>query len=254
MKLYYYNLVNRPQTGITPSSESVYFPSSNLKDDRRTKVFRVDSSSVSVVFDFTTVEPIDSILLVPHTKNGWGFTDVVVEANATSNFTSPAFSTTISTEIDQEHEIAVKEFTEQNYRFWKLTFNGTTFVEVSKIFMGQQLLIGNGRSIDFGWTYGNNSLHQIQANKYGQKFIDIMSVQKRFSFGFSNLYKIEIEDFYELTDYCGVIKPFWLRIGCESMSLEPNRYSGLVFFDQIPDVSNSTYARYGLSASVSEAM
>ena len=254
MKFYYYNLITRPQTIITPSSESAYFPSSNLKDDRRTKVFRVNSSGVSVIFDFTTIEPINSILLVPHTKNGWGFTDVTVEANATSNFTSPAFSTSIDSEIDQVHEIAIKEFTDQNYRFWKLTFNGTTFVEISKIFMGQSAVIGNGRSIDFNWTYGRNSLHQIQANKYGQKFIDILSEQKRFNFSLSNLSKTEVEDFFDLVDYCSNVVPFWVNIGCDAMSLEPNRYAGMVYFDSIPDTTNPTFARYFMQCSVSEAM
>ena len=251
-KFYYYNLVNRPQTVLTPSNESALFPANNIKDDRRTKVYRYDSSSESVIFDFISVEEVDTILLVPHIKNGWGFSSVTVEANATSDFTSPAFSTTITTEIDQEHEIAVKEIAPQSYRFWRLTFNGTTFIEVSKVFIGKALTIGNGRSIDFNWTYGNNALHNIQTNRYGQRFSDINLVQKRFSYSFSLLSKTEMESFYDLIDECQNIKPFWVRIGCLAMSDEPNRYSCYAYLDQIPDVVNTSFGRYSVSCQISE--
>lgn len=249
---YNYNLVNQENTAITPSADNVYFPASNLKDERRTKVFRVDQSSVNVVFDFTTIEDVDSILLVPHTKNGWGFTSVLVEANATSNFASPAFSTTITTEIDQEQEIAIKSFATQSYRFWRLTFIGTTFVEVSKVFIGKALDMGRGPSLN--WSFIEQDKSQLIENKYGQVFIDKYPKQKSINVAYEYLDKDELDTLFEVLDYNSIHKPLFARFSCPDILNNVNRFAGYFYLAQSPEISNPSYALYSTSFTLRESM
>jgi hypothetical protein len=259
ISFYHVNLVNQIQTVITAGDENSFFPASNIADDRRTKVYRSNGVSDSIVFDFSSIEGVDSILIVPHIINGFGFSDpVTVEANATDSWGAPAFSTTItSSEIDQSHNIAIKEFTEESYRFWRLTFSSGSYVEVANVFIGKQKLIGTSpanRSISLGWSYQSGDRSTIQENRYGQKFIDEIARQKAFTFQFEILSKDELDDFLEMYDRNGKTIPFYVRIGCDNMINNKNRFSGLVYFEEMPEIINNSFGRYDLQVTLREAM
>lgn len=255
VKFYNYNLVDQPSTVITASSENAFFPVSNLKDDRRTKVFRSTAASCTLVFDFITAESVDSILLVPHITYGWGFnSSTIVEANTTNTWGSPAFSTTIGpSEIDQEHMVAVKEFTAQTYRFWRLTFTGTSYVEISKLFIGAKQLIGTGKSIDYNWQYVSADNSIIQLNRYGQKFIDVLPEQKRIAFSISNMTITQVDSFFAIYDYSKKTKPFFFYIDCVILN-NNKRLLGYFYFDEKPALTNPFHALWSTQATLSEAM
>lgn len=255
IKFYHDNLLWADSTTITASDEDGFFPASNLADTRRTKVFRSTAISSSIVIDTISTEEVDSILLVPNSKTGWGFTSpILVSANPTNTWGSPAYSTSIiSSEIDQEHDFAFKSITQQSYRFWRFTFDGTPYPEVSKIFLGLEQSIGT-RSISFGWQYQDEDNSIISTNRYGQKFIDVINRQKKFNFQFENLSKTEVDDFFSLYDHVGKTLPFFVRIGCDGMINNKNRFAGMVFFEAIPVITNSFYGRYSMECQLSEAM
>lgn len=249
---YNYNLVDKSSTVITATAESAYFPASNLKDPRRSKVFRNEASSAQVVFDFITTETVDSICLVPHIKNGWGFTSVTVQANATNTWGSPAFTTTINTEIDQEHEIAFKEFASQAYRFWRLTFNGTTFTEVGKVFIGSKLDFGRGP--DLNWSMVENDMSVIQENKYGQAFIDEYGKRKLINVTYNYMDKNEVDNLFKVIDYNSITRPLFARFTCEDILNNINRFSGYFYLAQNPEIVNPSYALYNASITLKGAM
>ena len=116
LKFFSSNLID--QSTITPSSENLNFPVSNLKDPRRTKVYRSTSNSTSVVFDFQETSEIDSIFIVDEPRNGFGISTITIQFNATSDFSSPAHSETVDFSI--AHGVGYKIFTQQNYRFARL--------------------------------------------------------------------------------------------------------------------------------------
>lgn len=254
IKFYHYNLIQQSNTVISDPNANALFPLTNLSDSRTTKVYRSTTPSTSIVFDFISAEEVDSILIIPNQMQSWGFYgSVTIEANPTNVWSSPAFSTTLlPSEIDQEHLFAAKEWVAQEYRFWRITATGTNYVEFSKIFLGKKQTIGN-RSISFNWQYqdGDNSI--ITTNRYGQRFADIVNRQKRFSFQFELLNKSEIDDFFSIYDYCGKYKPFFVRIGCDTMINNPNRFAGYVFFEDMPVITNSFWGRYNLEATLVEA-
>jgi len=255
LKFYNYNLVNQSSTVITPSTENAFFPASNLKDDRRSKVFRSTGASVNIVFDFQSTEDVDSILLVPHGTNGWGIdTPITVEANATNTWGSPAYSTTItSSDLDSEHEIAIKEITTQSYRYWRIVATGTSYVEISKIFIGQKQLIGTGKSPDYNWQFIDNDNSIIQLNRYGQKFIDELPDQKRIAFVLSNMTMDQVDDFFSVYDYNRKIKPFFMYIDCDILN-NNKRFAGYFYFDEKPAITNPFHALYTANCSVSEGL
>jgi hypothetical protein len=252
IKFYNYNLVNQPQTVITATNENASFPISNLKDDRTTKVFRSTSNSSQIIFDFITTEPVDSIVLVPNSINGWGMvTPITIEANATSNFTSPAFTTTIAS-FDQENEVAFKEISEQNYRFWRLSINGTSFCELSKIFIGKSLTIGD-RGPDLSWTFVDQDSSEVIQNKYGTRFIDTYVKQKSMQMSFSYLDKDELDSLLEIADYNSITKPLFLRIDCPDILNNVNRFAGYFYMSNSPQILNPSYSLYSTSLSFVEA-
>lgn len=254
VKFWNFNLVDQDQTVITPSSTNALFPADNIKDSRSTKVFRSTAASCNIVFDFITTESVDSILLAPNFINSWGFiTPITVEANPTDTWGAPAFSTTITAaEVDQVHGIAIKEFSAQSYRFWRLTFTGGSYVELSKVFIGSVQSVGT-RSVSFGWAYADTDLSQSIANRYGQKFTDIITGLKRMSFSLNLLGKDEMDDVFSVFDYNRTHIPFFFELtDCDILN-NTNRIAGRFFFDELPQITNSSYGLFDLSLTISEA-
>jgi aspartyl/asparaginyl-tRNA synthetase len=256
LKLWNYNLVDQGTAIITATNENALFPVLNLKDPRRTKVFRSTTNSTVILFDFLTTQEVDSIVITPHSKNGFGFVaPITIEANPTNTWGSPAFSTTIASgDIDQIHEIAIKEFAEQNFRFWRVSISGASYVELSNIFIGKMLLIGTGRTFSYDWQYVQAELSQFVVNRYGQRFSDIIDTQKRISASINLLTKEEIDDFFQMYDYNRTVRPFYMKIESAAGILNnENRLSGMFYFDEMPFVSNPSHALWNMSATLSEA-
>jgi len=249
--IYSENLVNQALS-LTPSTENLQFPATNLLDDRRTKVFRSTTNSDSIIVDFQETSEIDSIFAVDNQLDGFGISTLDVDFNATSDFSSPPVS--ISVPIDTKHGVALKEFTQVEYRFARIRLTSTLgYCELSKIFIGKKLVIPDERCINFGWTYDDQELSKVQENRYGQKFIDIISRQRRFNFRFSLLDKDQIEAIFDVYDRAGKTKPFFIAIGDTSMATEPNRFASMVYLNTVPQITNDFFNRYSLSFSVEEA-
>lgn len=252
----YYNYCDLDSTTITASTENAFFPADNLQDPRSTKVYRSTASSASVVFDMGAASQIDTVAIVPHFTNGLGFTgDILLEANATNVWGAPSFTTTLTsgTDIDLEFEVAYKEFSVQNLRYWRVSAAGASYVELSRVYLGLRNTVGD-RSINYGWKYKLDDNSKITKNLYGQRFSDQINRQKEFSFNFSNLDKTQVDDWFLINDYNGITKPMFMRIGCEGIVNNLFRFCGEVYLDAVPEITNSFYARYDLSVKVSEAL
>jgi len=257
MSFIYYNYCDLESTTLTASTENAFFPVENIQDVRTSKVFRSTANTATVVFDLGAASDINTFACVPHFENGFGFTgNLTLEANASNTWGSPAFSVTITdgTDIDSTHAVAYKEFTAtQSYRYWRLSASGTSYVELSRIYLGLRNTI-NDRSINYGWKYDLDDRSKIKENRYGQKFSDLINRRKGFNFQFSNLDKTAVDEWFKLHDYNGITIPFFMKIGCEGILNDLDRFSGQVYLDKVPSITNKFYALYDLDVSTTEAL
>lgn len=249
IKIYSENLID--QSTITASDENALFPVSNLKDYRRSKVYRSLTNSASVVLDFNETSLVDTFIVVGDKRSGVGFSTIKLEFNGTNNWASPARTELI--DFSTQLNVGIKTFASAEYRFCRVVLTSTLgYCELSKIFIGKALEIGRG--INFGWSYKDEDLSQSKTNRYGQKFIDIIARQRIINAAMSLLDKNMLDKFFDVYDRCGESKPFWVAIGCDNMSVDNRRFCMPVFFGDIPTITNGSFGRYGLSMSLREAM
>ena len=245
------NLVNQAIT-ITPSTENVQFPASNLLDPRRTKVYRSTTNSDSIILDFQETSEIDSVFVVDNPRDGFGISTLDIDFNATSDFSSPAATESIP--LNTIHGVGLKEFTQIEYRFARIRMTSTLgFCELSKIFIGKKVNIPDDKSINFGWTYADKELSTVRQNRYAQKFVDIISRQREFNFNFSLLDKDQLDAIFEVYDRQGTTKPFFIKIGDDAISNTPERFASMVYMTSVPQVTNDFFNRFSMSFSVEEA-
>ena len=247
-EIYSDNLVR--QSIITASSENAQFPVDNILDPRRSKVYRSTSSSASIVFDFGETSEVDSFFLVADKRNGLGVSTITLEFSHTNVWTSPAATEVIT--LNAEYNAGYKEFAVKEYRFCRMVMTSTlSFCEIANVFIGKKLDLN--RSINFNWSIKDNELSRKQTNRYGQIFSDIINKQRVINASLSLLDKDQLHKINSVIDLYGETKPFFVRIGCDNMVNNPLRFSGMFYFNDIPQISNPNFNKYNLSFSLIEA-
>lgn len=252
VKFFYYNLVRQSPTDILPDNEDAFFPASNIKSHLRSKVYRTPTSTLDagIVFDFKTVEPVDSVLILP-TYEGRGFVgDVVIKANATNaSWGSPAFSTTVS--VDDKFNIGFNVFTEQNYRFWRIEASNPTgeYVEIGKVFIGKQLNFEETNSnIDFGWSWLYRDPSKIQRNRYSERYVDKLPKLDGISASLNLLTREEMGIAMDMFLHSGTTEPVWFITDYDAIfSDDRHRFSTYGFFSSVPQPKNDSFRLYSLS-------
>lgn len=247
-EIYSDNLVR--QSIITASSENAQFPVDNILDPRRSKVYRSTSSSASIVFDFGETSEVDSFFLVADKRHGLGVSTITLEFSHTNVWTSPAATEVIT--LNAEYNAGYKEFAVKEYRFCRMVMTSTlSFCEIANVFIGKKLDLN--RSINFNWSIKDNELSRKQTNRYGQIFSDIINKQRVINASLSLLDKDQLDKINSVIDLYGETKPFFVRIGCDNMVNNPLRFSGMFYFNDIPQISNPNFNKYNLSFSLIEA-
>lgn len=251
IKFYSGNLVD--QATITASNPNALFPASNLQDPRRTKVCRTTTNSDSIVFDFLETSEVDSIFLVDSPIDGFGVSTLTAQFNGTDSWGSPAASQALT--FDTIHGVGVNEFTEVEYRFMRLVMTSTLgYCEAPKIFAGKAITLLRDKSINYGWSYVSKDNSRVQENRYGQRFSDVVSRQRQFNISFSNLDKDQLDQIFEIYDDKGTTKPFFVRIGCDEMINDKDRFAGMVYLSSVPSITNRFFNNYSVSMTLEEAM
>jgi hypothetical protein len=70
----------------------------------------------------------------------------------------------------------------------------------------------------------------------------------------SLLSKTQLEQIFELYDNNSTTKPFFVSLGDDVMITDHRRFSGMVFFNSIPTITNTSFGRYSISMQLEEAM
>lgn len=257
VRFYNFNLSVQETTDLTPDSENAFFPASNIKDPRTTKEWRsvTGVNSASVIFDLKTEEEVDSILMKGHHFDGFGFTSVIIEANITADFSSPAFSTTLTP--DFEFNFANKLLNpSQTFRFWRITVSGSgNFVSIASIFIGKsvQLLTNN---IDFGWTNTDTDFSKVQRNRFNQEFIDKIGRQKNLgNLALRLLNKTEVDSIFQIYDDNGITEPIWVIIDDDGIIINDiNRFASYARLTAVPQVTNGAFSLYDTTMNLREVI
>jgi hypothetical protein len=236
---------------ITPSTVNLSFPSSNLTDPRRSKVYRSTASTASLVLDFGSAKNVDSVFVVDEPRSGFGINSLSIDLNSSNSWGTPAFTDTIS--LSSQFGMGYKVFTLQNYRYARLNLGSAlSYCELSKIFVGKSIDLGKGPN--FNWSYQDKELSTIKENRYGQRFVDVISRQKVISMQISLLDKTQLDQIFEIYDDKGTTKPFFVLVGDDTMVTDHRRFSGMVFLNSVPTITNTSFGRYSLSLQLEEAM
>lgn len=252
-KFYFNNLIE--EATLTPSTVNALFPVANLKDVRRTKVFRSTANTSHIYFDFGAAEPIDSIVLVGHTLNGLGITSASLELNAVATWTVGA-PVTIAITLDNINNIGHGKHTAVvNYRYAKLVMTSTLgYCELSKVFIGTARDIGATQDFAYPLNVSMDNLATISKNRFGQKFIDEVSTQKKFQGDLKTLTNEEIETVYDLVTECSVTKPFFMRLEGVDVFTETNRVNGYYYLKNEPNFKYTSGGFWDCNLDLEEGM
>jgi hypothetical protein len=219
---------------ITPNDENSQFPVLNLKDYRRSKVFRSLTNHSEIIFDFGEAVDINSFMVVSNPKLGFGFSQIKIELNVANGWATPLVSQIVVT--DDQFQVGSFEFDQTyNVRYARIVLDNASqsFCELANIFIGMYQDLG---VIDFDYPleYKNRTNVEVSRNRYNQKFMDKINKQKFIGGSLKNLTKEEMESVFEIIDYADTVKPVWLRIDSDNIAVNPNRLNGCFFLQSSP--------------------
>jgi hypothetical protein len=186
---------------------------------------------------------------------------IVLEGNNVNSWTSPEFSLTLDEAdgIDRSENYGFKTFATKNYRYWRITISntGNDFTEISNIFLGNAVQFPyNG--ISLGWEFTRIDNSSITVGRYFQKYIDVLTQQKKITGNIELMNKEEMGDWLTMIDYAGITKPIWLIIddSLDETNIAENKYwfVGYFYFQERPAIQNPFYQLYNTSFNLLETI
>lgn len=236
------NLVSNDTTTIIPQAENLLFPSSNIKDVRRSKVFIANASvfvSSTIVFDFGSAKDINSVAIVDSAQRIFNFESAKIELNTVDVWTPGSIPVVQALTIDYGNGwINFNWSSIQNYRYAKLTFlnsNPLIFMELSKVFIGKSTEI-DGVCFSYPISIRDNNRAVVTTNRYGQKFVDEILSQKEIKAQIPSMTKEELDVLLEMIDYASYTKPIWLYMDSTNIMVDQNRISGYYYLAEDPEI------------------
>lgn len=144
-----------------------------------------------VVFDLSTTEAIDTFAILFDKDLGVKLSSsavVKLQANATDSWSSPSVEETLT--LDEAHQIYTHFFTtDQSYRYWRIsvvdTANANLYVELGTVILGKKSSLT--RVPDNGFRYNVDDLSDIQANEFGNEYVDEFPLRKEIIFSMNIL-------------------------------------------------------------------
>lgn len=203
--LYFYknNLIDDATLSTNGSNSATL---DNVKNDIPTIAYNdTDGSGIKIEIDLGSAKAVDACLITGNYLQGLGFTSCELRGSASTDFSG---STVHTLEVNSDNRIALKNFTEETFRYWELTFNSGE-VDISNIFLGAATKIENNGITHKSFTYEKVDNSKSQFNNFGQKFASKYSKQKMIS---GTIDLINASEFAILTDIWedkGTTDPIW---------------------------------------------
>ena len=225
------NLIDNANISLLSGTANSQFPIANIKHPFSTKVFRSSSTSCSILIDTLGANNVNLIALRGSNLESLGFNSVTFQGSATTTFSGS--DTTIDMSI--EHNFAFKEISTTNLRYWRLTFTGTTYVEISNIFLGEKVQMSDN-NLSLGWSYTLNTNSKVTKNTFGQKFIDQYGTSKILSGDIKYANTTEFAQLQDIQLAHGENSPIWFILdSSDSIGIIDSKYmfSGMFFMKDL---------------------
>jgi hypothetical protein len=167
-----------------------------------------------VLFDLRSTEPVDTVALLWE-RGGYKLTDtaiIIVEANATNVWTSPAFTQTLT--YNDKNEIAQAHFTAENYRYWRIKIVDPTcvsvYVHLGVVVLGQSDQVITRTSN--GFSFGVKDYSKVITTDFGQRYTDVYPKLKTLSLNFDVLDLDETTQLLALFDQVGTQSTIYISL------------------------------------------
>lgn len=235
----YNNNVRLDDTVITGGDENAQFPASNLKNYFSTKIYRSNSASDNIVFDFGSAMNVDTVAIRGHLRDGLQATSFILEAHTSDSWGAPSFTDTFT--LNEEFNLGYKFLAAtQNYRYWRVSGTGSSQFELGNIFLGEKFQAQ--RNISTTFKFENRDGSSYSDNEYGQRFVDERVDQKLLSGKLNLIDKNNVDEMFTFIDYVGKKKPFWVILDPDEVIMnDSERIAGLFMFRARP-IANHVFA------------
>ena len=154
---------------LLSGTENVQFPLTNISKTFTTKSFRSNESSCVIQIDMQSSQSIDTFMVVGNNLTGLGFSSATIEFSPTPVFSGSNIETV---DISASHNFGFVHFASGSYRYAKLTLTGTSYCELSNIYIGARTEILNNNIDAASFNYSIKENYKAKANNYNQLFID----------------------------------------------------------------------------------
>lgn len=252
VKYLFFNLLDQDETDLTASSENSFYPVNNLKHAFSTKVYRSTSSSANIVVDCKTSSNVNAFAIRPDLENGFGFNgDLIIEGNHIDSWSSPSYSTTLS--VNRVFDFGFKLLDNvQNFRYWRISGSGSSYFELSNLFIGEYFEAG--RNPSFNWKFVNNGLVKTATNLQGQTFLNDYGQQKLLDMDIRLLNHTDMETLQNYIDYVSLSKPFWVIFDpLEQFTKDKDFITGMFYLNRFPKFTNIAFQLYNTSMTLKES-
>ena len=215
------NLFDTADVSLSSGSENAQFPLINLKNDSPSIKFRSTGSSAVLLIDLLQTRDIDCVALAFDTLTVMGVSDASFKTSLTTDFTA---SPTYVIDLSSEENIGFLSIDVVTHRFIELTLTSSIYVEISNIFIGQSLELPLN-SISIGsFSYGRIDRSNVEENRYGQKFIDIINKTKTLGGTIQYCTKEEQDELDDLWSRHGKTKPLWIILDESSQAMTNGQF------------------------------
>ena len=247
------NLLDNATLSMITGTENAQYPLDNIKVPRTSKIFKAEGASIDILFDAGTSLPADTFMVVGDNIDGFGLDTIKIYGSTTNGFVG---ATEIEIDISKENNFGFKQFTEVNYRYWKISLTGSAYCALSNIYLGKAVSFSTN-AIDLGsFRYLDKENLKINKNKYGNKFISTYNSQRTLSGNFKLLNTTEYQTIREIYNDHKKSIPLWF-ITDPADYLETDSkyiYSGYFYLDRDVDFKNTNLKLWSSTLSLTEVV
>ena len=242
MRLITTNLVM--SSTVTVSSQDIYFPITNLKNQLRSKRFRTTSKTDQwIVNDLGSAKPVDSVIVLLPKEGTISSTQVIkIQANATNVWTTPSLDITMT--VSEYRQASHYFASDETYRYWRLSITDpsatTNYVEISKLVIGKAEVIQCAQN---GFKINYDDYTKNQSNEFGTVYSDIFPTIKTFSLNYNVLTYEEIVQLEDIFIRLGSHNPIFVVLDETDVTFDKDRYS---IYGLLSDSFDITHVNYKL--------
>ena len=205
--------VGATYTVLGSTTENAQFPLTNIDKVFTTKVFRSNEASAVIQVAFDSSQSIDTFAIVGNNLTGLGIDSCTVEGSPTTSFPGTNIETV---DLSADYSIGFKFLDNPgSFRYWKITLTGTSYCEVSNIYLGARTVVANNH-FDLGsFAYSIQDNFKAKSNNYGQLFIDQYNSVNMLSGSVKYANTTELEQINNIYAEVGNTTPIWFIFDSE---------------------------------------